>query len=201
MGNDEKQPITEEGEAPSECEDCGEGLTQLNGYCYSQIDLDLLQILIVNSNPDSLNITMDADTIAGVQPLELGIQEWHAGRIEILDCFGDSESCNLSSELPTAISNFDSLKYLDLQHNNLMGELPESIGNVKNLIYLNISENQLEGIIPESICNLSNLQWESTFSNTSSTLFNNQLCPPYPNCIIPFVGEQDTSNCSQTDSP
>ncbi|HIB13863.1 MAG TPA: hypothetical protein EYO19_00210 [Candidatus Marinimicrobia bacterium] len=153
-----------------ECGDCGDGLTQLNGYCYSQSDLDVLQGLI--NNADSLNMTMDADTIAGVQPLELGIQEWHAGRIEILDCFWDSESCNLSSELPTTIGNFDSLKYLDLQHNNLRGELPESIGNVTNLTYLNISENQLEGIIPESICNLSNLQWDSTFSTTSSTLFN-----------------------------
>jgi Leucine-rich repeat (LRR) protein len=181
-----------------ECEDCGEGLTQLNGYCYSQIDLDLLQILIVNSNPDSLNITMDADTIAGVQPLELGIQEWRASRIEILDCFWGSEYCNLSSELPTAISNLDSLKYLDLQHNNLRGELPESIGDLTNLTYLNISENQLEGIIPESTCNLSNLQWDSTFSNTASTLFNNQLCPPYPNCDegpITSEEEQDTSEC------
>ena len=184
-----------------ECEDCGEGLTQLNGYCYSQIDLDLLQILIVNSNPDSLNITMDADTIAGVQPLELGIQEWHAGRIEILDCFWDSESCNLSSELPTAISNLDSLKYLDLQHNNLRGEFPESIGDLINLTYLNISENQLEGVIPEGICNLSNLLWDSTFSTTSSTLFNNQLCPPYPECIKLYVGEQDTSNCPESESP
>ena len=181
-----------------ECEDCGEGLTQLNGYCYSQIDLDLLQILIVNSNPDSLNITMDADTIAGVQPLELGIQEWRASRIEILDCFWGYEYCNLSSELPTAISNLDSLKYLDLQHNNLRGELPESIGDLTNLTYLNISENQLEGIIPESTCNLSNLQWDSTFSNTASTLFNNQLCPPYPDCDegpITSEEEQDTSEC------
>jgi hypothetical protein len=144
---------------------------------------------------------MDADTIAGVQPLELGIQEWHAGRIEILNCFGDSESCNLSSEIANDIGDLGSLKYLDLQHNNLRGELPESIGDLTNLTYLNISENQLEGIIPESICNLSNLLWDSTFSTTSFTLFNNQFCPPYPECIAPFVGEQDTTNCSQSGSP
>jgi len=90
---------------------------------------------------------------------------------------------------------------LDLQNNKLTGELPEAIGDLTNLTYLNISENQLEGVIPEDICNLSNLQWGSTFSNTASTLFNNQFCPPYPECIAPFVGEQDTTNCSQSGSP
>ena len=76
-----------------------------------------------------------------------------------------------------------------------------NFGNLINLTYLNISGNQLDGIIPGSICNISNLLWDSTFSTTSSTLFNNQLCPPYPDCIAPFVGDQNTLNCSESDSP
>jgi Leucine-rich repeat (LRR) protein len=90
---------------------------------------------------------------------------------------------------------------LYLHNNYLTGEMPESIGDLINLTYLNISENQLEGVIPEGICNLSNLLWDSTFSTTSSTLFNNQLCPPYPECIKLYVGEQDTSNCPESESP
>ena len=27
------------------------------------------------------------------------------------------------------------------------------------------------------------------------TIYNNQLCPPYPECIEDYVGEQDTSEC------
>jgi hypothetical protein len=32
-------------------------------------------------------------------------------------------------------------------------------------------------------------------SNVSFNISNNQLCPPYPECIEDYVGVQDTSNC------
>jgi hypothetical protein len=54
------------------------------------------------------------------------------------------------------------------------------------------------GHIPETICNLSNLTWSLEDSLYSvSTLFGNQLCPPYPSCIEDYVGEQDITNCEQ----
>jgi len=51
-------------------------------------------------------------------------------------------------------------------------------------LYLN--DNQLSGIIPDEICNQ---------GDSSPSLENNQLCPPYPSCIEDYVGEQDTSDC------
>ena len=48
--------------------------------------------------------------------------------------------------------------------------------------------NQLTGEIPVEICNQ---------GDSSPSLSNNQLCPPYPECIQNYVGEQDTSNCEE----
>ncbi|MBT7519938.1 MAG: T9SS type A sorting domain-containing protein, partial [Candidatus Marinimicrobia bacterium] len=51
-----------------------------------------------------------------------------------------------------------------------------------------LAHNQLTGSIPDEICNQ---------GDSSPTLSNNQLCPPYPSCIEDYVGEQDTTNCEQ----
>jgi len=74
-----------------------------------------------------------------------------------------------------------------LSGNELTGEIPPEIGNLTNLTYLSLGNNQLTGVIPEEICN----QGDSTPS-----VENNQLCPPYPECISQDdIDSQDTSNC------
>ena len=80
---------------------------------------------------------------------------------------------------------------LSLNDNNLTGSIPPEIGNLTNLTHLNLRYNQLSGEIPENICDL-NINWSSSWS---FTIYNNQLCPPYPSCIEDYVGEQDTSDC------
>jgi hypothetical protein len=55
-----------------------------------------------------------------------------------------------------------------------------------NLTLLSLHTNELTGIIPDEICNQ---------GDSSPSLYNNQLCPPYPSCIEDYVGYQDTSGC------
>jgi len=78
---------------------------------------------------------------------------------------------------------------LYLDDNELTGSIPSEIGNLTNLTGFYLQDNQLTGEIPESICDLE-VNWINDFS-----ISNNQLCPPYPFCIEPYVGEQDTSGC------
>jgi len=102
----------------------------------------------------------------------------------------------LTGEIPPEIGSLTNLYVLLLTHNQLTGEIPPEIGNLTNLYVLHLNDNQLSGLIPEEICNLSNLNWSSQGNDAShSYIYENQLCPPYPECIEYYVGEQDTSNC------
>jgi len=49
---------------------------------------------------------------------------------------------------------------------------------------LDLSYNQFSGEIPAEICNLNYI-----------FLTNNQLCPPYPECVDDYLGYQNTSEC------
>ena len=52
-------------------------------------------------------------------------------------------------------------------------------------LWLNI--NNLSGTIPEEICNQ---------GDSSPAVYNNKLCPPYPDCISQWdIDSQDTSEC------
>jgi uncharacterized protein (TIGR02145 family) len=97
----------------------------------------------------------------------------------------------LTGEIPSEIGNLTNLFFLGLHFNQLTGDIPLEIGTLTNLNELNLSYNQLTGEIPEEICNQ---------GDTSSSLSNNQLCPPYPECLTEEdIGYQDTSNCDQND--
>ena len=92
----------------------------------------------------------------------------------------------LTGPIPSEIGNLTNLTYLNLGDNQLIGEIPGEIGSLTNLTYLGLSSNQLTGEIPSEICNQ---------GDTTPSLHNNQLCPPYPECIEDYVGYQDTTNC------
>ena len=80
----------------------------------------------------------------------------------------------------------------------LDGEIPPEIGNLTNVSRLYLYSNNFTGQVPESICNL-DVNWSSsniTYNyDDDFNIYNNQLCPPYPECIEDFVGELDTSEC------
>jgi hypothetical protein len=104
----------------------------------------------------------------------------------------------LTGEIPPEIGDLETLTRVYLFDNQITGEIPSEIGYLTNLERLKLHTNQLTGSIPETLCDLSNLTWSSEDSSyTVSTLFDNQLCPPYPSCIEEYVGDQDTSGCGQ----
>ena len=184
----------------SECEDpslCDEGYIEIDGECYYQSDLDVLQQFI------DLNLSLN-----GEEPLEIGDQEWNNTRLTYLglgnrslttipDNIGNLNhleylflSSNQFSILPESIGNLSSLKFLFLGH-NLFTVLPNTIGDLSNLESLYLHYNHLF-ILPDTICNLP--------QNCSPYLHNNYLCPPYPECLTEGdIGYQDTSECEEID--
>ena len=94
-----------------------------------------------------------------------------------------------TGEISQEIQNLINLQHLDLSNNELTGEIPSEIGQLTNLNQLYLDDNQLNGLIPEEICNQ---------GDNHPTLMNNQLCPPYPECMTEEdIGEQDTSECEE----
>ena len=174
----------------SACSYCNDDYTQIcdrypdtvtilegDSLCFKSDNLDVLEAFIdssLASFPDSLDMRMDADSSGTIEPLELGTQYWEDENLVSLDAKGKG----LSGQIPSILDSLESLQVIWLYNNFFSGQ------------------------IPESICSLSNLEWDSTGSSSSkSYLYSNQLCPPYPDCIAPFVGEQNTLNCSESESP
>ena len=91
---------------------CNEGHTEIDGDCYYQSDLDVLQIFIDNSD-STINMDMDVDSSGVIEPLELGDQNWNDGRLNNLDC-GWFIECGLSNEIPVNIGDLiDSIIFDD----------------------------------------------------------------------------------------
>jgi hypothetical protein len=98
-------------------------------------------------------------------------------------------SNQLTGEIPPEIGNLTNLTILFLNQNQLTGEIPPEIWNLTNLTSLNLSDNSLSGLIPELVCEL----------DYSIYLSGNQYCPPYYECIMGILGEQDCLICEMFD--
>ena len=128
-----------------------------------------------------LELSLYSNQLTGPIPPEIGELE------NLINLFLTSNQ--LTGSIPSEIANLTNLNWLILYENQLTGIIPSEMGNLTNLIYLNLSTNQLAGEIPESLCQLVDNGFYLNFND-------NKLCPPYPECIEDYVGEQDTTNCS-----
>ena len=165
---------------------CGNGYIELDGNCYHEGDLRILQKLIDNSN-GTINTSLDIDNNGSIEPLELKYQKWNEqGRLHFLWLYDR----NLSGSIPDSIGELTYLDTLNLSYNSISGKIPESIGNLSNLNWLYLYSNQLSGSISDTICAL--------YPNLDHFWIEyNQFCPPYPDCVpMTEIGVQDTSNCN-----
>ena len=162
---------------------CEIGYEEFMEQCYFSSDIEVLQQILDNSL-ETINMDMDnpswfPESSLGngngiLEPLEICSQEWQNGRLVTLDCGahvlnGTYHWCNLSGPLPNEMTNWSEIESLNLAYNDL------------------------SGLVPDNICSM-NLDF------SDSNIFNlsgNNLCPPYPECIEPYIGWQNTlySNC------
>jgi len=178
---------------------CDNGYIEIDGYCFYEDDIAVLQTFIDNSYASGIDLGcgdypspscgspnpyMDAYSMVGVngedlfissinngivEPLELGYQYWENGRLTSLMC-GAFIYCSLS------------------------GEIPENISDLTEIEVLRLEVNYFDGEIPESVCELENVNFNDDLSFDFSY---NKLCPPYPDCVPDDAVEyMDTSECS-----
>ena len=144
---------------------CPVGYLKIDNICYHPGDMMILQELVGNFAPGVL-VTME-------EPV------WEEGRLVYFHCIG----CPLQETLPDSLGNLTELRELIIENTLLTGGMPESLFDLEHLEVLILSDNHLSGAIPESICNFD-------VNNMAIDLSQNQFCPPYPGCILDYIGEQ-----------
>ncbi|XP_076894764.1 receptor-like protein 6 [Bidens hawaiensis] len=77
----------------------------------------------------------------------------------------DLSSNRFEGEIPNAIVNLKSLRFLNLSNNNLTGQIPHDLGNFLRMESLDLSRNQLVGEIPQSIEKLAALSYLNLSQN------------------------------------
>ena len=101
----------------------------------------------------------------------------------------------IEGSIPNSFGNLINVELVYMDNNQLSGVIPDSIGNLENVVILHLNNNQLSDLIPNSICSLT-INWDWIhYDESYFRVDSNQLCPPYPECIEDYVGEQDTSEC------
>jgi hypothetical protein len=163
----------------------------------------------IGSLTNLINLDLGGNQLSGEIPAEIGLLT----NLNILDLAGNQLAGTIPPEIgelenltelelggnlitgaiPPEIGELESLTFIHLEYNQFTGSIPSEISNLTNLVWLNFVHNQLTGEIPESICDL-NMNWSDP---NNFNISENQLCPPYPDCIETYAGEQDTSGCEQ----
>lgn len=162
---------------------------------------DLVNLQVLNLNFNRLNETLPEElwTLSNLEELYLE-DNFLSGDIsdeitKLINLNTISLMRNqFSGNIPPQIGSLGNLQKIFFNDNNFSGSIPEELGNLTNLTELRLKDNNLSGIIPESLCNLNQEIFFNVLGTTNFT--NNKLCPPYPECLIDFIGTQDTTNCN-----
>ena len=162
---------------------------------------DLVNLQVLNLSFNRLNETFPEElwTLSNLEELYLD-DNFLSGNIpddisELINLKTISLMRNqFSGNIPSQIGSLGNLQKIFFNDNYFSGSIPEEFGDLTNLTELRLKDNNLSGAIPESLCNLNQ---EIFFNVLGTTNFsNNKLCPPYPECLIDFIGMQDTTNCN-----
>ena len=128
-------------------------------------------------------LSMSSNDLTGMLPSELG----NLQNLKKLYMFNNE----FSGSIPFDFGELINLEHIYLNGNNLSGTLPPGIGNFDELTRLYLYDNQITGEFPCDMCDI-DIAWNNP---SSVKVYDNQFCPPYPECIQDNIGAQDTSYC------
>lgn len=153
-----------------------------NSLAYLNLQFNMLSGSLPSSICNSYSLAvldLSYNNLSGVLPSCLGSL---AGRLLVFDL----RMNNIQGNLPSTLSNFSSLRTLNLHGNKLEGTIPPSFSKFDNLEVLDLGSNHINDMFPHHLETLPNLQVLVLRSNKfHGFIYNNsKIDKPFPSLRI-----------------
>ena len=179
--------------------DCNDGFSEIEGQCFHNGDLSILQKFIDNSYNSSYDLDCsDNDPYCGSpNPYMDDVDSWFWKVVDGQE-YNFTNGNGIVEPLELGIQEWNDGRLVSLMcgayiYCQLSGQIPNEINQLAQIQQLRIEYNYLSGTIPETICELDTDYLDYLAFDFSG----NMLCPPYPECIddTSSFWSQDISNC------
>ena len=179
--------------------DCDSGYVEIDGLCFYEDDLAVLQNMIDNSYESGIDLGCEEeDAYCGSpNPYMDDPESWFLNNVDGEEYnFADGDS--IVEPLELGIQEWVDGRLTSIMcgayiYCQLSGPIPSNINDLTEIDQFRFEGNYFSEYIPETICELN-------IDHEDGLLFDlswNLLCPPYPSCIEENVGEQDITDCEQ----
>tara|TARA_Y100001970_G_C13946448_1_gene705922 strand:- start:91 stop:870 length:780 start_codon:yes stop_codon:yes gene_type:complete len=181
-------------------QDCEIGYSEINGLCFHDGDIGVLQKMINNSYESGIDLGCeDWDNYCGSpNPYMDSGDNWMWVVVDSLSYEWPGDENDRVDPLELGIQEWNNGRLTSLMcgayiYCQLSGPIPEEINQLTEINTLRLEYNYLSGFVPEEVCDL-------TVDNDDYLAFDlsgNHLCPPYPDCIgTGGFWYQDSSDCT-----
>ena len=179
---------------------CETGYTDINGLCFHEGDLSVIQKMIDNSYQSGIDLgCQDWDNYCGSpNPYMDTLDSWFWVTVDSLSYEWTGNANGIVEPLELGIQAWENGRLTTLMcgayiYCQLSGPIPEEIIELTEIETLRLEYNYLSGFIPENICELGTNHSDYLAFDVTGNL----LCPPYPECIdTTDFWYQDTSLCT-----
>ena len=176
---------------------CETGYTDINGLCFHEGDLSVIQKMIDNSYQSGIDLgCQDGDNYCGSpNPFMDSADNWGWIAYDGTAFEIPGNENGFVEPLELGIQQWQDGRLIALDcgvyiYCQLSGQIPEEINSLTELNRFRVEGNYFSGLIPESICQL-NIDYNNYLD---FDVRYNRLCLPYPDCIdtdYEFWGQYD----------
>jgi len=189
-------------------QDCDSGYTEINGLCFHDGDISVLQKMIDNSYATGFteeNCNEGDPYCGSPNPYMDTADAWFWVVVDSVyyqsgTYNGFQNENNQVDPLELGLQEWNNGRLTSLMcgayiYCQLSGPMPEEVNQLTEITTLRLEYNYLSGFVPETLCDLQLNEGDYL----EFDLTGNRLCPPYPECS----GEesnfwyQDTSECTE----
>ena len=180
---------------------CETGYTNINGLCFHEGDLSVIQKMIDNSYQSGIDLgCQDGDNYCGSpNPYMDTLDSWFWVVVDSVSYEWSGNANGMVEPLELGIQAWENGRLTSLMcgayiYCQLSGPIPEEIIELTEIETFRLEYNYLSGFIPENICELG----ADHADYLAFDVTGNLLCPPYPECIdTSDFWYQDTSSCTE----